>query len=69
VGLASSRRLNLNLSIDPSFFEQNDSGLLRILDEHEWRGVGITQSPGWQHFEVHGECRELRDYKTFMNWY
>lgn len=21
----------------------------RILSEEEWRGMGITQSPGWQH--------------------
>lgn len=35
-------------------FSPDDSGLLRILEEDEWRGIGITQSLGWQHFEVHG---------------
>lgn len=38
-----------------SYFVTDDSGLLRILDEQEWRGIGITQSLGWEHFEVHGE--------------
>lgn len=37
------------------YFSQEDSGLLRILEENEWRGIGITQSLGWEHFEVHGE--------------
>lgn len=25
----------------------------RLLEEHEWRALGITQSPGWQHYMVH----------------
>ncbi|KAL7420973.1 Cyclin-dependent kinases regulatory subunit (Cell division control protein cks1) [Cryptotrichosporon argae] len=40
--------------IPKDYFRQDDPSLLRILDEHEWRGIGITQSLGWQHFEVHG---------------
>ncbi|ORY28811.1 regulatory subunit of cyclin-dependent kinase [Naematelia encephala] len=39
--------------IPKSYFVPDDSGLLRILDEQEWRGIGITQSLGWEHFEVH----------------
>ncbi|CAK9779962.1 regulatory subunit of cyclin-dependent kinase [Cutaneotrichosporon oleaginosum] len=39
--------------IPKSYFSGDDSGLLRILEEHEWRGIGITQSLGWEHFEVH----------------
>ncbi|TXT13695.1 hypothetical protein VHUM_01062 [Vanrija humicola] len=39
--------------IPKSYFVPDDSGLLRILEEHEWRGIGITQSLGWQHYEVH----------------
>lgn len=35
------------------YFANDDSGLLRILSEQEWRGIGITQSLGWEHFEVH----------------
>lgn len=37
-----------------SYFSDDDSGILRILEESEWRGIGITQSLGWEHFEVHG---------------
>ena len=40
--------------IPKSFFNSDDSGTLRILSETEWRGIGITQSLGWQHYEVHG---------------
>ncbi|KZP17902.1 CKS-domain-containing protein [Athelia psychrophila] len=39
--------------IPKSYFDPDDSGVLRILDEQEWRGIGITQSLGWQHYEVH----------------
>jgi len=34
-------------------FSQDDSGTLRLLTEQEWRGIGITQSLGWEHYEVH----------------
>ncbi|KAF7969516.1 hypothetical protein HWV62_26260 [Athelia sp. TMB] len=39
--------------IPKSYFDPDDSGVLRILSEQEWRGIGITQSLGWQHYEVH----------------
>ncbi|KAG8736565.1 transcription factor [Ceratobasidium sp. 428] len=39
--------------IPKNYFEPDDSGVLRILDESEWRGIGITQSLGWEHYEVH----------------
>jgi cyclin-dependent kinase regulatory subunit CKS1 len=35
-------------------FAPNESGCLRILNEDEWRWIGITQSLGWEHYEVHG---------------
>ncbi|ELU45412.1 CKS domain-containing protein [Rhizoctonia solani AG-1 IA] len=38
--------------IPKSYFEPDDSGVLRILSETEWRGIGITQSLGWEHYEV-----------------
>ena len=38
-----------------TFFNPDNSGTLRLLDEKEWRGIGITQSLGWEHYEVHGE--------------
>lgn len=40
-----------------NYFEPDDSGVLRILSETEWRGIGITQSLGWEHYEVHGQSR------------
>ena len=36
------------------YFNPDKSGTLRILEEHEWRGIGINQSMGWEHYEVHG---------------
>ncbi|KAH7911401.1 cyclin-dependent kinase regulatory subunit [Hygrophoropsis aurantiaca] len=37
--------------IPKEFF--GEEGTLRLLSEQEWRGIGITQSLGWQHYEVH----------------
>mmetsp|Transcript_30537 Transcript_30537/g.55358 ORF Transcript_30537/g.55358 Transcript_30537/m.55358 type:complete len:103 (+) Transcript_30537:58-366(+) len=28
-------------------------GKPRLLTENEWRGLGVTQSRGWQHYETH----------------
>ena len=41
--------------IPKTFFNPDKSGTLRLLSEQEWRGIGITQSLGWEHYEVHGE--------------
>ena len=41
--------------IPKTFFNTDKSGTLRLLSEQEWRGIGITQSLGWEHYEVHGE--------------
>ncbi len=41
--------------VPKEYFNQDDSGTLRLLSENEWRGIGITQSLGWEHYEVHGE--------------
>ncbi|TIB65150.1 hypothetical protein E3P78_00785 [Wallemia ichthyophaga] len=35
------------------YFEADDSGVLRILTEAEWRGMGITQSLGWEMYATH----------------
>ncbi|KAK6538017.1 Cyclin-dependent kinases regulatory subunit (Cell division control protein cks1) [Orbilia ellipsospora] len=32
---------------------KDENGVLRLLFEEEWRGLGITQSLGWEHYEVH----------------
>ncbi|TBU42063.1 CKS-domain-containing protein [Dichomitus squalens] len=39
--------------IPKNFFSSDNSGTLRLLSEEEWRGIGITQSLGWEHYEVH----------------
>lgn len=41
--------------IPKDYFSPDDSGVLRLLEENEWRGIGITQSLGWEHYEVHGQ--------------
>ncbi|KAI0807704.1 regulatory subunit of cyclin-dependent kinase [Fomes fomentarius] len=39
--------------IPKNFFNDDNTGTLRLLSEEEWRGIGITQSLGWEHYEVH----------------
>jgi hypothetical protein len=39
----------------PKNFFNEETGTLRLLAEPEWRGIGITQSLGWEHYEVHGK--------------
>lgn len=36
-----------------SYFDPSEPGVLRILSVKEWRDIGITQSMGWEHYEVH----------------
>jgi hypothetical protein len=43
------------LKLLPKEFFEADQACLRILAESEWRGIGIMQSPGWEHYEVHGK--------------
>lgn len=31
----------------------SETKVLRLLAEEEWRAIGIQQSPGWEHYEVH----------------
>lgn len=43
------------LSLLPrNYFLTSDRSVLRILSDSEWRSIGIQQSPGWVHYEVHG---------------
>ncbi|KAG5362816.1 Cyclin-dependent kinases regulatory subunit [Yarrowia sp. B02] len=37
----------------PRDYFNSETGTLRILMEEEWRGLGITQSLGWEHYETH----------------
>ncbi|KAJ6618833.1 regulatory subunit of cyclin-dependent kinase [Mycena sp. CBHHK59/15] len=41
------------LRLVPKHFFNEELGTLRLLSEPEWRGIGITQSLGWEHYEVH----------------
>ena len=45
--------------IPKSYFDPDEPGVLRILSDAEWRGIGITQSLGWEHYEVHGASSRL----------
>lgn len=37
----------------PQDYFNPETGTLRLLMEEEWRGLGITQSLGWVHYETH----------------
>ncbi|GAB1740655.1 hypothetical protein NU219Hw_g5747t1 [Hortaea werneckii] len=37
----------------PKEYFDGSRGTLKLLWEEEWRGLGITQSLGWEHYEVH----------------
>ncbi|KKA19263.1 Uncharacterized protein T310_6777 [Rasamsonia emersonii CBS 393.64] len=37
----------------PADYFDSSKGTLKLLWEEEWRGLGITQSLGWEHYEVH----------------
>lgn len=39
--------------IPKTYFDPQEPGVLRILADEEWRRIGITQSLGWEHYEVH----------------
>ncbi|KAK9369558.1 regulatory subunit of cyclin-dependent kinase [Lipomyces kononenkoae] len=41
------------LKVIPKDYFDTERGTLRILLEDEWRGLGITQSLGWEHYDTH----------------
>lgn len=41
------------LKVIPKDYFDGARGTLKLLWEDEWRGLGITQSLGWEHYEVH----------------
>lgn len=43
---------NMLKAIPRDYFDPA-KGTLKLLWEEEWRGLGITQSLGWEHYEVH----------------
>lgn len=49
---------NMLKAIPKDYFNP-ETGTLKILMEEEWRGLGITQSLGWAHYETHGKSNGL----------
>ncbi|MCJ1249055.1 Cyclin-dependent kinases regulatory subunit (Cell division control protein cks1) [Trapelia coarctata] len=43
-------------------------GTLKLLWEEEWRGLGITQSLGWEHYEVHEPEPHILLFKRPINY-
>ncbi|KAI9893663.1 MAG: Cyclin-dependent kinases regulatory subunit (Cell division control protein cks1) [Vezdaea aestivalis] len=43
---------NMLKAIPRDYFD-TAKGTLKLLHDEEWRGLGITQSLGWEHYEVH----------------
>ena len=41
------------LKVIPKDYFDPQNNTLKLLWEDEWRGLGITQSLGWEHYEVH----------------
>lgn len=41
------------LKVIPRDYFDGQRGTLKLLWETEWRALGITQSLGWEHYEVH----------------
>jgi cyclin-dependent kinase regulatory subunit CKS1 len=41
------------LKVIPAEYHDKSKGTLKLLWEEEWRAMGITQSLGWEHYEVH----------------
>jgi hypothetical protein len=52
--------------IPKTYFNSDDPGVLRLLSEAEWRGIGITQSLGWEHYEVHGTLATRWSFATSL---
>ena len=52
--------------IPKTYFSPDDPGVLRLLSEAEWRGIGITQSLGWEHYEVHGALTCFHTSRVFL---
>ncbi|ODQ59331.1 hypothetical protein WICANDRAFT_94595 [Wickerhamomyces anomalus NRRL Y-366-8] len=56
------------LKVIPSDYFNSETGTLRILTEDEWRGLGITQSLGWEHYEIHAPEPHILLFKRPVNF-
>ncbi|KAK4922073.1 Cyclin-dependent kinases regulatory subunit (Cell division control protein cks1) [Elasticomyces elasticus] len=52
----------------PRDYFDPQKGTLKILWEDEWRGLGITQSLGWEHYEVHEPEPHILLFKRPINY-
>ncbi|CCX30159.1 regulatory subunit of cyclin-dependent kinase [Pyronema domesticum] len=58
---------NMLKQIPKDYFD-SETGTLKILHEEEWRGLGITQSLGWQHYEIHAPEPHILLFKRPKNF-
>ncbi|KAH3902930.1 probable Cyclin-dependent kinases regulatory subunit [Saccharomycodes ludwigii] len=56
------------LKVIPSDYFNGETGTLRLLTEDEWRGLGITQSLGWVHYECHAPEPHILLFKRPINF-
>ncbi|KAI9806915.1 MAG: Cyclin-dependent kinases regulatory subunit (Cell division control protein cks1) [Piccolia ochrophora] len=54
-------------AIPKDYFDPS-RGTLKLLWEDEWRGLGITQSLGWEHYEVHEPEPHILLFKRAINY-
>jgi len=52
----------------PTDYFDASKGTLKLLWEEEWRGLGITQSLGWEHYEVHEPEPHILLFKRPINY-
>jgi len=55
-------------AIPKDYFSDPSKYLLKLLWEEEWRGLGITQSLGWEHYEVHEPEPHMLLFKRPLNY-
>jgi len=56
------------LKIIPKEYFDGNRGTLKLLWEEEWRALGITQSLGWEHYEVHEPEPHILLFKRPLNY-
>ncbi|KAG6367878.1 hypothetical protein INS49_002077 [Diaporthe citri] len=52
----------------PKEYHDSSKGTLKLLWEDEWRSMGITQSLGWEHYEVHEPEPHILLFKRPLNY-
>ncbi|KAG9624940.1 hypothetical protein KCU64_g19537, partial [Aureobasidium melanogenum] len=53
----------------PKEYFDGSRGTLKLLWEDEWRALGITQSLGWEHYEVHEPEPHILLFKRPINYH